>query len=95
MQSLLQDLRYGLRMLLRKPGFAAVYLPGGKPPAEGEVFGNPALAMAFAASTWLSGCKVVGGIFKAGVWIGVVAAVVVLALAVGVVRMLRHHTGPG
>ncbi len=27
-----------------KPGFAEVFLPGGRPPTEGEIFANPALA---------------------------------------------------
>ena len=31
-------------------------------------------------ATTLSGCAVVGGIFKAGVWVGVIMAVFVLAL---------------
>ena len=30
-----------------KPGFAAVFLPGGRAPREGEVFRNPALARAY------------------------------------------------
>jgi gamma-glutamyltranspeptidase/glutathione hydrolase len=30
-----------------KPGFASVFLPGGRPPHEGEVFRNPALARAY------------------------------------------------
>lgn len=30
-----------------KPGFGAIFLPGGKAPAEGEVFRNPALARAY------------------------------------------------
>jgi gamma-glutamyltranspeptidase/glutathione hydrolase len=33
----------------KKPGFAAVYLPAGRPPAEGEVFKNPALARTYEA----------------------------------------------
>ncbi len=34
----------GARVFADKPGFADVFMPGGKPPAEGEVFANPALA---------------------------------------------------
>jgi len=41
--------RRGARLFLDKPGFAAVFLPGGKAPAEGEVFRNPALASAYEA----------------------------------------------
>lgn len=32
-----------------KPGFAAVFLPGGRAPREGEIFRNPALARAYEA----------------------------------------------
>jgi gamma-glutamyltranspeptidase/glutathione hydrolase len=39
----------GGRVLRDKPGFAAVFLPGGKPPREGEVFQNPGLARAYEA----------------------------------------------
>ncbi len=34
----------GVALFRDKPGFADVFLPGGKPPAEGEPFANPALA---------------------------------------------------
>ncbi len=34
------------------------------------------------ASLTLTGCEVVGGIFKAGVWVGVVLVVLVIALIV-------------
>ncbi len=34
----------------------------------------------------LSGCEVIGGIFKAGVWVGVLAVVVVGALIVWGIR---------
>jgi hypothetical protein len=36
----------------------------------------------------LSGCAAIEGIFKAGVWVGVIAVVIVLAVAFGLVRML-------
>jgi gamma-glutamyltranspeptidase/glutathione hydrolase len=39
----------GERRYKDKPGFAAVFLPGGRPPREGEVFRNPALARAYEA----------------------------------------------
>lgn len=35
------------RVFKDKPGFSEVFLPGGKAPAEGEVFKNPALAKAY------------------------------------------------
>jgi gamma-glutamyltranspeptidase/glutathione hydrolase len=39
----------GGRLLRDKPGFAAVFLPGGQPPREGEIFKNPGLARAYQA----------------------------------------------
>lgn len=36
----------------------------------------------------LSGCAVIEGIFKAGVWVGVIAVAFVLLVAFGLVRML-------
>jgi gamma-glutamyltranspeptidase / glutathione hydrolase len=40
---------HGERLYGAKPGFAAVYLPGGHAPREGEPFRNPALAAAYEA----------------------------------------------
>src|SRR6516164_9335350 len=37
----------GARLLRRDPGAADVYLPGGRPPARGSVFRNPALARSY------------------------------------------------
>jgi hypothetical protein len=42
-----------------------------------------------AAALALSGCEAVKGIFKAGVWVGVIAVVFVLAVAAFLVRALR------
>ncbi len=39
----------GAAVFRDKPGFAAVFLPGGRAPREGEVFRNPALARAYEA----------------------------------------------
>lgn len=36
----------------------------------------------------LDSCAVIGGIFKAGVWVGVIAVVLVLALIFGVARAI-------
>jgi len=41
-------LKRGGALFKDKPGFAEVFLPGGKPPAEGEPFANPALARTLA-----------------------------------------------
>jgi hypothetical protein len=38
----------------------------------------------------LMGCEVIEGIFKAGVWVGIVAVAVVLALAFGVTRIFSR-----
>jgi gamma-glutamyltranspeptidase / glutathione hydrolase len=38
-----------IRLMGQKPGFAEVFLPGGRAPKEGEVFKNPALARAYEA----------------------------------------------
>jgi hypothetical protein len=38
----------------------------------------------------LSGCAAVEGIFKAGVWVGVIAVAIVLAVAFGLVRVLNR-----
>ena len=34
----------------------------------------------------LNGCRVIGGIFKAGVWVGVVGVVIVVAVIVWLIR---------
>ena len=39
----------GARTLKDKPGFAATFLPTGRPPREGEIFKNPGLARAYEA----------------------------------------------
>ena len=44
------------------------------------------LAIVIAASSMLAGCEAIKGIFKAGVWVGVIAAVIVIALVVGLGR---------
>ena len=38
--------------------------------------------------TSLSSCELIGGIFKAGVWVGVLAVVVVLALLIWVISRM-------
>jgi len=39
----------GARLFKDKPGYAATYMPGGRPPREGEIFRNPDLAKAYEA----------------------------------------------
>lgn len=38
------------------------------------------LALLLALSLSLAGCELVGGIFKTGLWVGVILAVIVVAL---------------
>lgn len=38
----------------------------------------------------LDGCRVVTGIFKAGVWVGIVAVFVVIALLLWVIRLVAR-----
>jgi|GEM_PF-3076715 len=51
----------------------------------------PTVALFGAITLALGGCRVVGDIFKAGVWVGVVAVVVVLALIGGVGALARRR----
>lgn len=47
------------------------------------------LSLLMLSSLTLAGCQVVGDIFKAGVWVGVIAVVGVIALIVwGISRMV-------
>ena len=43
--------------------------------------------MLLAVSVLVSGCSVIGDIFKAGVWVGIIFVVVIIAIIVGVMRM--------
>lgn len=56
-----------------------------KPPNTKQAIGLAAL-LPLAVS--VTGCAAVEGIFKAGVWVGVIAVALVLGLAFGLVRML-------
>jgi di/tricarboxylate transporter len=40
----------------------------------------------------MPGCAVIGDIFKAGVWVGVVAIVVLVGLGFGLVSLLRGRS---
>jgi hypothetical protein len=40
-------------------------------------------------STTLAGCTVIGDIFKAGIWVGIIFVVVILAILVGIMRMFK------
>lgn len=49
------------------------------------------LALWLAAAVTLSGCNLVQGVFKAGLWMGVLAMLLVVGLAVGLIGFVRHH----
>jgi hypothetical protein len=49
---------------------------------------RPALLALVPLAFSVSGCAVIEGIFKAGVWVGVIAVAVVLAVAFGLVRLM-------
>ena len=46
------------------------------------------MAILLATLTFAGGCRAVEGIFKAGMWVGIVVAVLVVAAVFGVVRMM-------
>jgi hypothetical protein len=39
----------------------------------------------------LPGCRVVGGVFKAGVWAGVIVVVFVMVVVGSIAGMIRRH----
>ncbi|WP_394821670.1 hypothetical protein [Pendulispora albinea] len=43
----------------------------------------------FATASLLPGCRAVAGIFKAGVWVGVIVIVALLAILAGAVSLVR------
>lgn len=47
------------------------------------------LALLTISSLTLAGCEIVGGIFKAGVWVGVVLVVLVIAIIAWIVSKRR------
>lgn len=55
----------------------------------GSVASRLMLLLLVVASVLASGCAVVGGIFKAGVWVGVIMVVLVLAVVMFVVGKAR------
>ena len=46
-------------------------------------------ALCLLVLTMISGCEVVGGIFKAGVWVGILAVVLVIAVIFWLVGKAR------
>lgn len=50
-----------------------------------------ALLLVTASTT---GCEAILGIFEAGFWVGIIVVVIVLALIVGLIRMLGGRRSP-
>lgn len=48
------------------------------------------LAFLFAAITTLSSCEAIGGIFKAGIWVGIFVVVLVVGIILWVVSKARN-----
>ena len=46
-------------------------------------------ALMFVSAVGVSGCDVIEGIFKAGVWVGVLAVVAVIAVIVWIIAKVR------
>ncbi|MDQ3033150.1 MAG: hypothetical protein M3Y87_12090 [Myxococcota bacterium] len=51
------------------------------------------LALWLATALTLSGCQLVAGVFKAGVWIGVLAVLLFVGLAAGVATFVKRRRG--
>ena len=52
---------------------------------------NDAMLLAIASSVFvLNGCRAIGDIFKAGMWVGVVIAVLVVAVIGGIAAAFRR-----
>lgn len=50
---------------------------------------SPTLLLSVLAATSLTGCSALEGIFKAGLWVGVVGILVVVAIIGGAVALLK------
>lgn len=53
------------------------------------VFSRSAIAMLLVLMVSLSGCQIIGDIFKAGVWVGILLVVVVVAVIVWMLRKIK------
>jgi hypothetical protein len=51
-----------------------------------------ALALFSLIAIFFSGCAVVGGIFKAGVWVGILAVVAVIVIIILIVRGMSNKS---
>ncbi len=48
-----------------------------------------AIAVALLMLTTFAGCTVIGDIFKAGIWVGIIFVVVIIAILLGIMRMFK------
>ena len=54
-----------------------------------SLLSRPALLTLLAAAlAFTEGCRAVEGIFKAGFWVGIIAAVVVVGIVIGLVKAI-------
>lgn len=61
-------------------------------PRTAGIFGHaPALLLLTISVANLAGCAVIKGIFKAGVWAGVIGAAFVMLIIIGLTRAFGRH----
>jgi hypothetical protein len=53
-------------------------------------YSRPALMLIMVTSMNLAGCAMVRGIFKAGVWVGVIGVALIVALLFGISRLFAR-----
>jgi hypothetical protein len=76
-----------MKQLLQSPSLLSRSPQSSRPSPQAPVTGLGRVALVPLAFS-VSGCEVIQGIFKAGVWVGVIAVAIVLAVAFGLVRMM-------
>jgi hypothetical protein len=51
---------------------------------------SPLFTLLLGVVLLLPGCQVIGGIFKAGMWVGIIIVVIIIALIFGIGRMFKR-----
>jgi len=51
---------------------------------------RPSTLVLAAMFALLPGCRIVGDVFKAGLWVGIVAAVFLVAIVAGIASLIRR-----
>jgi hypothetical protein len=51
---------------------------------------SPLFTILLSVVLLLPGCQVIGGIFKAGMWVGIIIVVIIIALIFGIGRMFKR-----